>query len=188
MSLTVRKFSAVFVGALGGIAAGLRRPPKSRARVRRCLDDRGEGAEVPGAAGDREGRPAASFDGRGTFSISAITTDATILRWAPPSRRRAGGISALFSRARPLLLQRRRLVCAARAGVCRGVPPPGLVISVLPPYYSTVWFGGIRTITPTTSTTRGDPMKTVMPWSIRPTMTRPSAPPERGATSAHRRT
>ncbi len=23
------------------------------------------------------------------------------------------------------------------------VPPPGLVISVLPPYYSTVWFGGI---------------------------------------------
>jgi len=108
-----------------------------------------------------EGRPA--FDGRGQRLDSRYNHG----RYYPPRGYRsaliAGRLSPLLSRRESLLFQRRHLVRTARTEFIVVSPPPGLVISTLPP---TPRFGSavFPTIMRTTCTTRGSPIKTLMPW------------------------
>ena len=63
-------------------------------------------------------------------------------------------------------------------------PPVGIAITVLPPYYSTVWLGGVPTITPTMSTTPRNRIKTAIWWHAPPPMAADPAASDATATAA----
>ncbi|HSY97426.1 MAG TPA: DUF6515 family protein, partial [Steroidobacteraceae bacterium] len=138
MSRTL-KFAAIAGLLMVGVQAGSLASADEHDRGR--AEPRAE-ARGPERGGPRPGAARPSFDGRGQVLDSRYNHGryyppmGTVRPFLPEGYRPyyRGGNRYYFSGG---------IWYAPRGpGFIVVAPPPGLVISVLPPYYSTVWFGG----------------------------------------------